>query len=69
VFSTKSCYFFKTTDGVYKEIKKLTKGNFIELLPSRKADIEAICKNNKFSKKLSEAEANQLLKALETVKN
>jgi hypothetical protein len=68
-FENDETYFFKVTDGVYKEIKKLTKANFIELLPSRKTDIEAICKNYKFNKKLTEAEANQLLKALEIIKH
>jgi hypothetical protein len=68
-FENDETYFFKVTDGVYKEIKKLTKTNFIELLPNRKTDIEAYWKTNKLGKKMTELEARGFLKALEIAKN
>jgi hypothetical protein len=67
-FEDEETYFFKVADGVYKEIKKLTKANFIELLPNRKENIEAYWKTNKLSKKITEVEAHGFLKALEITK-
>jgi hypothetical protein len=68
-FENSETYFLKVSDGVYKEIKKLTKANFIEFLPNRKTDIEAYWKTNKLGKKMTELEARGFLKALEIAKN
>jgi hypothetical protein len=68
-FEDDQIYFFRVEDGVYKEIKKLSKSNFVELLPNRKTDIEAYWKANKLSKKITEVEARGFLKALEKAKN
>jgi hypothetical protein len=67
-FEEDETYYFKVDVGSYKEIKKLTKSNFIEQLPNRKTDIEAYWKTNKLSKKITEIEAHDFLKALEKTK-
>ncbi len=64
-FEEDETYFFRIDDGVYKELKKLTKSNFIELLPSQEKNIETYWKTNKLSKKITPAAANAFLKALE----
>jgi hypothetical protein len=68
-FENDQTYFFRVEDGVYKEIKKLTKSNFVDLLPNRKKHIETYWKTNKLGKKITELEVRNFLKALETVKN
>lgn len=64
-FEEDETYFFKINDGAYKELKKLTKNNFIELLPSQVKSIEMYWKIHKLSKKITPIEANAFLKALE----
>lgn len=64
-FEEEETYFFRINDGTYKELKTLTKSNFMELLPSQQKSIEAYWKTNKLSKKITTAEASAFLKALE----
>ena len=64
-FENAETYFLKVKEDTYQEIKKLTKSNFIELMPNRKTDIETLWKNNKLSKKIGEAEGKMLLDLLE----
>ena len=61
-FENGETYFFKINEGVYKEIKKLTKSNFIELLPNRKKEIETYWAKNKLGKRMNEEEARKLIK-------
>lgn len=61
-FENSETYFFKTNDGAYKEIKKLTKNNFIEILPNRKKEIETYWAKNKLGKKMNDEEARKFLK-------
>ena len=58
-------YFLKKNDGGYIEINKLSKSNFIELLPNKKNTIESFWSTQKWGKKINETEAYKLLKALD----
>ena len=58
-------FFFKVNERAYVELKKLSKSNFIELLPNQKNSIENYWSSHKLGKKINEEEATKLLKALE----
>jgi hypothetical protein len=57
-------YFLKHKESGYKELKKLSKNDFIDVLPSQKKAIETYWAANKLGKKITEIEASKLLKAL-----
>ena len=64
-FQESEKYFLKKNEGAYTELSKLSKSNFIELLPNKKESIESYWSTHKLSKKISEEEATKLLKALD----
>lgn len=59
-------YFFKVNESAYIELKKLSKSNFIQLLPNQKSSIESYWLSHKLGKKINEEEATKLLEALKS---